>query len=183
MIGCHPYDVSKSCADLISIAYHKTYNLPVCVTRCGNFCGGGDLNFNRIVPGTIRSIIKGDRPIIRSDGTFVRDYIFVLDAVEAYLLLAEKMDDKTIHGEAFNFSNEIVLSVLEITQMIARLLNREDLQPNVLNIAKGEIKHQYLSAQKARDMLGWKPKYTIEEGLKETIKWYQCFFESQGKVK
>lgn len=183
LMGCHPYDVSKSCADLISIAYHKTYNLPVCVTRCGNFYGGGDLNFNRIVPGAIRSVIRNERPVIRSDGTFIRDYIFILDAVEAYLLLAEKMDDKSIHGEAFNFSNEIQLTVLEITQKILRLMNREDLQPKILNEVKGEIKHQYLSAQKARDILGWESRYTLEEGLKETIRWYQEFFEEQNKVK
>ena len=183
LVGCHPYDVSKSCADLIAVAYHKTYNLPVCVTRCGNFYGGGDLNFNRIVPGTIRSVIRNERPTIRSDGTFIRDYIFVLDAVEAYLLLAEKMDDKGIHGEAFNFSNEIQMTVLEITQKILTLMNREDLQPKILNVAKGEIKHQYLSAQKARGILGWKPRYTLEEGLKETIKWYQEFFEEQNKGK
>jgi len=176
LVGCHPYDVSKSCADLISIAYYKTYNLPVCITRCGNFYGGGDLNFNRIVPGTIRSVIKNERPVIRSDGTFIRDYIFILDAVEAYLLLAEKMSDKSIHGEAFNFSNESQKTVLEITREILRLMNREDLQPKILNIVKGEIKHQYLSAQKARDILGWRPKYTLEEGLKQTIRWYQDFF-------
>ncbi len=181
--GCHPYDVSKSCADLISIAYYKTYNLPVCITRCGNFYGGGDLNFNRIVPGTIKSVIRNERPVIRSDGSFIRDYIFILDAVEAYLLLAERMDDNGIHGEAFNFSNEIQMSVLEITQKILKLMNREDLQPKILNVVKGEIKHQYLFAQKARDILGWKPKYTLEEGLKETIKWYQQFFEEQSKVK
>ncbi len=183
LLGCHPYDVSKSCADLISIVYYKTYNLPVCITRCGNFYGGGDLNFNRIIPGTIRSVIRNERPIIRSDGTFIRDYIFILDAVDAYLLLAEKMDHKSSHGEAFNFSNEIQMSVLEIAQMILRLMNREELQPKILDIAKGEIKHQYLSAQKARDVLGWKPKYTLEEGLKESIKWYQDFFEEQNKVK
>ena len=181
LVGCHPYDVSKSCADLIAVAYHKTYNLPVCITRCGNFYGGGDLNFNRIVPGTIRSVIRNERPTIRSDGTFIRDYIFTLDAVEAYLLLAEKMDDKGIQGQAFNFSNEIQMTVLEITQKILSLMNREDLQPEILNVAKGEIKHQYLSAQKARDFLGWKPRYTLEKGLNETIRWYQGFFEEQNK--
>lgn len=183
LLGCHPYDVSKSCADLLSVAYYKTYKLPVCITRCGNFYGGGDLNFNRIVPGTMRSVIRNERPVIRSDGSYIRDYIFILDAVEAYLLLAENMDDKGIHGEAFNFSNEIQLTVLEITQKILSLMNREDLQPKILNVVKGEIKHQYLSARKARGILGWKPKYTLEEGLKETIKWYQEFFEAQDKAK
>ena len=180
LIGCHPYDVSKSCADLIAAAYFQTYKVPVCVTRCGNFYGGGDLNFNRIVPGTIRSVIRNQRPVIRSDGKLIRDYIFILDAVEAYIMLAEKMDDKKIHGEAFNFSNEIQMTVLEITQKILNLMNREDLQPEVLNIASGEIKHQYLSAQKARKILGWKPKYSMEEGMKETISWYQQFFAEHG---
>jgi len=180
-LGRHPYDVSKSCADLIAIAYHETYALPVCVTRCGNFYGGGDLNFNRIIPGTIRSVIRNQRPVIRSDGTFIRDYIFVLDAVEAYLSLAEKMDDKSIHGEAFNFSNEIQLTVLEVTRKILKLMKREDLEPVILNEVSGEIRHQYLSARKARDILGWKPKYTLEEGLKETIRWYQEFFAEQDR--
>jgi len=181
--GDHPYDVSKSCVDLLSVAYYRTYGLPVCVTRCGNFYGGGDLNFNRIVPETIRSVINGERPIIRSDGTFIRDYIFILDAVEAYLLLAEKMDDVDIHGEAFNFSNEIQKTVLEMTQIILRLMDREDLQPMILNEAKREIKHQYLSAQKARNILKWKPKYNLEDGLKETILWYQDFFNKYSEEK
>ncbi len=179
--GSHPYDVSKSCADLISIAYHKTYQLPVCVTRCGNFYGGGDLNFNRIVPGTIRAVIRNRRPVIRGDGASVRDYIYIADAVEAYLLLAEKMDIKDLHGEAFNFSNESQKTTLEITQEILRLMNREDLQPKILNVATGEIERQYLSAQKARRVLGWKPAYTLENGLRETIRWYQQFFHEQNK--
>lgn len=176
LMGRHPYDVSKSCADLISSAYHETYDLPVCITRCGNFYGGGDLNFNRIIPGTIKSVIRDERPVIRSDGTYIRDYIYVLDAVAAYLFLAEKMDDKSIHGEAFNFSNEIQKTVLEITRMILTLMGREDLQPQVLNTARGEIKHQYLSAQKAREVIGWRSKYTLVDGLKETIEWYRRFF-------
>jgi len=177
LCGCYPYDVSKACADLVANAYHKTFGLPVCVTRCGNFFGGGDLNFNRIVPGTIRSILKGEIPVIRSDGTYIRDYFYILNAVDAYLLLAQKMDDTSICGEAFNFSNETQMSVLQIVQMICRLMGRTDLQPEILNIAKGEIKHQYLSAQKARNILHWKPKYTVEEGLTETIAWYREFFK------
>jgi CDP-glucose 4,6-dehydratase len=176
--GAHPYDVSKSCVDLISIAYYQTYKTPVCVTRCGNFYGGGDLNFNRIVPGTIRSVIRGQRPIIRSDGTLIRDYIYINDAVQAYLLLAEKMDDRKLHGEAFNFSNEIQKNTLEITREILRLMQREDLAPEIRNTAAGEIKHQYLSAAKARKVLGWKPLYTLEAGLAETIAWYRDFFKN-----
>src|SRR4030042_992747 len=135
--GLHPYDVSKSCADLLAIAYHSTYQTPVCVTRCGNFYGGGDLNFNRIVPGTIRSVIFNERPIIRSAGTLIRDYIYILDAVDAYILLAEKMEEPTVHGEAFNFSNEIQLNVLEMTGKILEVMGRKDLEPTVLNEAKG----------------------------------------------
>ena len=176
--GSHPYDVSKSCADLLAFSYHNTYELPVCITRCGNFYGGGDLNFNRIVPGTIRSILSDERPIIRSDGTFIRDYIYIRDAVNAYLFLAEKMDELDIHGEAFNFSNEIQLTVLELTNQILRTMDKADFEPIVLNDVKGEIKHQYLSAAKAKSILGWSPAYTVEEGLKETIDWYKEFFKN-----
>ena len=176
LLGSHSYDVSKSCADLISQAYYKTYQLPVCITRCGNFYGGGDLNFNRIVPGTIKSVINNTPPIIRSDGTYIRDYFYILDAVEAYLFLAEKMDSLKIHGEAFNFSNEIQVTVLELTEKILELMDRKDLRPVILNEAKKEIKHQYLSAEKARTVLGWRPKYALEQGLKETIEWYREFF-------
>ncbi len=174
--GTHPYDVSKSCADLVSYTYYNTYKLPVCITRCGNFYGGGDTNYNRIIPGTIRSIIHNERPIIRSDGKYIRDYIYVKDAVSAYLQLAEKMEDDSILGEAFNFSNEIQLTVLELTRKILALSGREDLEPDIQNTASKEIRHQYLSAEKARNILDWHPIYTIYQGLQETIAWYRDFF-------
>lgn len=177
--GRHPYDVSKSCADLIAQSYHATYGLPVCITRCGNFYGGGDLNFNRLVPGTIRSIVADERPQIRSDGQYVRDYFYVKDGVGAYLLLAEKMDDEEIWGEAFNFSNEIQVTVLELTRRILALMEREDLVPEVLSEAKNEILHQYLTAQKARDRLDWAPSYSLDEGLKETIDWYKTHLKDR----
>jgi CDP-glucose 4,6-dehydratase len=179
--GSHPYDVSKSCTDLIALAYGNTYQLPVCVPRCGNFYGGGDLNFNRIVPATIRSVIFNERPVIRSDGTPIRDYIYILDAVEAYLLLAEKMEELPIQGEAFNFSNELQLNVLDMTRKILEIMRRKDLEPVILNEAKGEIKHQYLSAEKARKVLGWKSRYSLEEGLKETVNWYREFFQDDKR--
>jgi len=175
--GNHPYDVSKSCADLLAITYADTYELPVCVTRCGNFYGGGDVNFNRIVPGTIRSVLLNERPVIRSDGTLIRDYIYILDAVEAYLYLAEKMETLPIQGEAFNFSNEAQLSVLDITRKILEVMDRKDLEPLLLNTASSEINHQYLSSEKARNILGWQPRYSIEEGLGETVDWYREFFK------
>jgi CDP-glucose 4,6-dehydratase len=174
LIGKHPYDVSKSCTDLISLAYHKTYKLPVCVTRCGNFYGAGDLNFNRIVPGTIRSVLRGEAPIIRSDGTYIRDYFYVHDGVLAYLHLAELMHTKGIAGEAFNFSNEIQVTVKQLVDKILKLMGTK-LKPVVLNEVQGEIIHQYLSAAKARRMLKWEPRYTLDAALTDTIAWYTKF--------
>ncbi|MEQ9483876.1 GDP-mannose 4,6-dehydratase [Coleofasciculus sp. F4-SAH-05] len=173
--GEHPYDVSKSCADLICRTYFVSYNLPVCITRCGNFYGGGDLNFNRIVPGTIRSILREERPIIRSDGSYIRDYFYVKDGVLAYLHLAEQMERQEIWGEAFNFSNELQITVLELVEKIIRLMDRKELEPLILNQVKNEIIHQYLSAQKARQLLNWEPEYSLDEALKETIDWYRAF--------
>ncbi|USD83502.1 GDP-mannose 4,6-dehydratase [Bacillus safensis] len=174
--GKHPYDVSKSCADLISHTYYNTYGLPVCITRCGNLYGGGDLNFNRIIPQTIQLVLEGKAPEIRSDGTFIRDYFYIEDAVKAYLLLAEKMEEKGLAGEAFNFSNEIQLTVLELVDKILKAMGSE-LKPRILNQGTHEIKHQYLSAEKARKLLDWKPDYSIDEGLEKTIKWYRQFFQ------
>lgn len=171
--GKHPYDVSKSCADLIAQQYAASFGLPVAISRCGNFYGGGDLNWNRIVPGTIRSVLKGQRPIIRSDGSLIRDYIYVEDGVSAYLHLAEQMNNPQVVGQAFNFSNEIQVTVLDLTRRLLRLMNREDLEPDILNQVSNEIKHQYLSSEKARRILGWKPSFSLEEGLTRTIGWYQ----------
>jgi CDP-glucose 4,6-dehydratase len=174
--GRHPYDVSKSCSDLICRAYYETYRLPVCVTRCGNFYGAGDLNFNRIVPGTIRSIIKNEAPVIRGTGKSIRDYFYIEDGAMAYLTLAEKMEDQRVRGEAFNFSNELQISVLDIVNKVIEKMD-SDLEPILLGQAANEIEHQYLSAEKARKLLGWKPHYTLDEGLTRTIAWYRKFFE------
>jgi len=176
--GRNPYDVSKSCADLISQMYFYHYRLPVCVTRCGNLFGGGDLNFNRIVPGTIRSVFYNERPVIRSDGSYVRDYFYVRDAAKAYMLLAEKMDEVGIGGQAFNFGNDTPLSVLEIVNEVLSLMDRQDLGPVILNEATGEILEQYLSAKKAKEMLGWTPGHSLRDGLAETILWYKEYFSS-----
>ena len=173
--GNHPYDVSKSCADLIAHSYAVTYGLPVGITRCGNFFGGGDLNWNRIIPGTIRSILRGKQPIIRSDGRFVRDYFYVEDAAHANILLAENLArDRDLRGEAFNFSNEQPLNVLDIVNLILKLMQSK-LKPEIRNEAKGEIRDQYLSAAKARKTLSWSPLFTVEGGLKRTIEWYRKF--------
>jgi len=173
--GEHPYDVSKSCADLICRTYYVSYGLPVCVTRCGNIYGGGDLNFNRIVPETIRSALRDKQVVIRSDGSFIRDYFYAKDGVLAYLHLAEQMERREIWGEAFNFSNELQIPVVEIVRKILELMDKSHLEPIILNQAKNEIKHQYLSAEKARRLLDWKPEYSLDESLKETIQWYSDF--------
>lgn len=173
--GRHPYDVSKSCADLIAQSYAHTYGLPVVVTRCGNFYGGGDLNWNRIVPGTIRSVIRGERPVIRSDGQFVRDYFYVEEGARVYMMLAERLaQDAKLRGEAFNFSNEMQVTVLELVKKILGAM-KSDLTPDVRNEPIKEIRIQYLSAKKAREQLGWKPELTLDEGLKRTIAWYREF--------
>ncbi len=173
--GQHPYDVSKSCADLIAHAYAKSYELPVAITRCGNFYGGGDLNWNRIVPGTIRAILRGQRPVIRSDGRYIRDYFYVEDGAAAYMLLAERLASQPdLRGEAFNFSNELQVTVLDLVQAILNLMG-SDLTPEIRNEAANEIRHQFLSAAKARRVLGWTPLFTLEEGLARTIAWYQEF--------
>jgi len=177
--GRHPYDVSKSCADLIAQTYANTYNLPVVITRCGNFYGGGDLNWNRIVPGTIRSILRGQRPVIRSDGQFIRDYFYVEDGAAAYMLLAEKLVELNLVGHAFNFSNEIQLTALEIVERILTLMD-SPLTPDIKNEVTHEIRHQYLSAAKARQMLNWQPLFTIDQGLQQTVSWYQKFLVSVG---
>ncbi len=171
--GNHPYDVSKSCADLIAHTYHNTYETPVCITRCGNLFGPGDLNFNRIVPGTMQDILQDRNPVIRSDGSPKRDYVFVKDIVNAYMLLAAHMDDSAIHGKAFNFGTGEPISVLDLTLDILRVAGREDLVPDVKNSATGEILHQYLSSDRATEILGWRPAHTLSERLAETFAWYR----------
>ncbi|HED24810.1 MAG TPA: NAD-dependent epimerase/dehydratase family protein [Firmicutes bacterium] len=175
MQGRYPYDVSKSCADLIACSYHATYDLPVAVTRCGNFFGGGDLNWNRIVPGTIRSVLRGERPLIRSDGQYVRDYFYIEDGAAAYMLLAEKMaGNPSLAGEAFNFSTENQLTVLQLVKKILQAM-QSDLEPEIMGEAPCEIRRQYLSAAKARRMLGWAPLYSLDRALELTVDWYRRF--------
>ncbi len=170
--GRFPYDVSKSCADLITFSYFHSYGLPVAVTRCGNLFGAGDLNFNRLVPGTIRSVLNRERPVIRSDGSYIRDYFYVRDAVTAYLLLAERLEEQELAGEAFNFGTETPLSVMALVRKLLELMGEADLEPIVLNQASREILRQYLDCSKARALLAWAPEHTLEEGLRETIEWY-----------
>lgn len=178
--GRHPYDVSKSCTDLIALSYAHTYDLPVTVARCGNIYGGGDLNWSRIVPGTIRSLWNGERPVIRSNGLFTRDYIFVDDVVDGYIALAEQSEREGVRGEAFNFSPESQVSVLEITSAIQHVMKRPDLEPVILDQVQSEIKDQYLDSSKARQRLGWKAAYSLDRGLEATTAWYRTFLEANA---
>ncbi|NBO53112.1 MAG: NAD-dependent epimerase/dehydratase family protein [Actinobacteria bacterium] len=172
MNGDHPYEVSKSCTDLISTTYARTYGLPVTIARCGNIYGGGDLNWNRIVPGTFRSIIRGEQPVLRSDGTFVRDYLHVDDIVSAYLLLGERSHEDELKGQGFNFSDESPLTVMQIYLAICEAAGKSGLEPKVLNAAVGEIKDQYLDSSKAHNVLGWKASVSLSEGLSKSWQWY-----------
>ena len=174
--GDHPYDVSKSCADLIAYTYFHTYGLPVAITRCGNIYGPGDFNFSRIVPDTVRCMLANKPIEIRSDGKFTRDYVFVEDIANGYILLAEKLNVLKLGGEAFNFSDENPITVIELVKKLYQLDGKK---PNykILNQAKYEIKHQYLASQKARKILKWKPEFTLETGLKKAINWYTKYFK------
>lgn len=171
----HPYEVSKACGDLIAQSYHHTYGLPVAIARCGNVYGGGDLNWSRIVPGTIRSLIRGERPVLRSDGSFVRDYLYVRDAAAAYVSLADQLDGDGIAGEAFNFSDESPCTVLELVAAISEAVGTNGVEPVVQDSAVGEIHDQALSAAKARSRLGWSPRFDLAGGLEETVAWYRSF--------
>jgi CDP-glucose 4,6-dehydratase len=177
--GRHPYDVSKSCADLIASTYAETYKLPVIVTRCGNFYGGGDLNWNRIIPGTIRSVARGERPVIRSDGNYVRDYFYVEDGAAAYMLVAERLAScRDLAGEAFNFSNEIQITTLQLVEQILSVMG-SGLKPDIRDEVTGEIYRQHLNAGKARKVLGWSPLFDLSRGLALTMDWYQEFFRNE----
>jgi CDP-glucose 4,6-dehydratase len=180
LAGEHPYDVSKSCADLIAQSYARTWGLPVAITRCGNFFGGGDLNWNRMFPGTIRSILRNERPIVRSDGKYTRDYIYVEDAVDSYLVLAEALrQEPGLSGEAFNFSTGKPCNVLDIVNLINGQI-KSTLEPIILNEASNEIRDQFLNSDKAKDVLGWCPRFGLEEGIARTIAWYRSYFGVQG---
>jgi CDP-glucose 4,6-dehydratase len=179
LVGRHPYDVSKSCADLLGSAYYHTYHLPVAIARCGNIYGGGDLNWSRIVPGTIRSLLRGERPVLRSDGTPVRDYFYVEDAAAAYVTLAEQIDRPDVVGGAFNFSAESPVATRELVETIQAVMGAKHLLPVILGQAESEIKHQTLSAERARTILGWSARHSLSEGLARTVDWYREFLDGK----
>lgn len=173
LLAVHPYDVSKACADMLAISFYHTFAVPACVTRCGNFFGPGDTNWNRLVPGTMRSLIRGERPIVRSDGTPIRDYLYVRDGALAYLCLAEAMIvNPKIIGQTYNFSTESEITALDFVRLVAEVIGRPDLEPDVRATASNEIPHQFLSARKARAELGWAPQFAVREALEITARWY-----------
>lgn len=172
-----PYTVSKSCADLIAQAYIATYKMPICITRCGNFFGGGDLQFDRLVPSVIRAGLLKEKLVIRSDGKFIRDFLYVEDGAMATLKLAEMMNDKKIRGQAFNFSSEKPITVLDLVELILKKL-KSPVRPKVLGLKLNEVKDQHLSAKKAKKLMKWKPIFTFEEGLEKTIDWYVDYFKN-----
>jgi CDP-glucose 4,6-dehydratase len=178
--GQTPYDVSKSAADLLAQAYAVTYGLPVAITRCANLYGGGDLNWSRLMPGTIRSVLQGQAPVIRSDGTLLRDYLYVRDGVRAYMMLAEALDRPEVYGHAFNCGTDQPVSVLEMTRMIIKLSPHPELVPTILDDARNEIKDQYLDSAKIREMVGWEPTYSQEAALRETIGWYARYLAEEN---
>ena len=177
-LGRYPYDVSKSCADLIAQAYHHTYGVPVAIARCGNIYGGGDLNWSRVIPGTIRSLHFGTRPLLRSDGSCTRDYVYVEDAVAAYMRMAEMLDRAEVQGQPFNFGPEEPRSVRQVVATVSRIMHREDLQPELLDEVQAEIRHQHLNADKALRILAWRPQFTFEQGVSRSVLWYREFFRS-----
>ncbi len=179
--GQQPYEVSKSCADLIAQSYIHTYQLPVTIARCGNIYGGGDLNWSRIVPDAIRSCLRGVPLIIRSDGQFIRDYLYVKDVCRAYMRLAECMDNTEVQG-GFNFSPGKAVTVLELVEVIQDLMGCKDIPPIIQNTAQGEIRSQYLDSSRAHQLLNWQSEFTLEQGLTETIAWYRDYLTKTGKL-
>jgi CDP-glucose 4,6-dehydratase len=175
--GREPYAVSKTCTDLIAQTYAHTYGLPVAIARCGNVYGGGDLNWSRIVPGTIRSLFEKRSPVIRSDGTYLRDYIYVEDVVDGYLAIASALDGRSGPGRAYNISTEEALTVIELVDEIRRLMGCEQIPLDIRGTAKGEIHDQHLSAERARRELGWAPRFGLSNGLAATIRWYGDYLE------
>lgn len=172
LLGRHPYDASKVCTDVMAQTYARTYQLPIAISRCANIYGGGDLNFNRLIPETIRALASAKRPIIRSDGKFLRDFLYVEDAVQAYLVLGEAVLAGREHGEAFNFGADQPTSVLEVVRLLRDASEHPELEPDIRNEARGEIRDQYLSSAKAARVLGWKARVKLQQGLTDTTQWY-----------
>jgi CDP-glucose 4,6-dehydratase len=181
LLGTNPYDASKVCTDVLAQSYRATYDLPIGVARCANIYGGGDLNFSRLVPGTIRSTLRGELPVIRSDGSPIRDYLYVDDAVRAYLALAEQVTRGDSRRQVFNFGSDTPLSVRDLVVQILNACGAGDLQPDVRGVGTpaGEIDRQYLDSARARTLMGWNPEVALEMGLSRTVAWYREFLRTE----
>ncbi|MBI2426858.1 MAG: GDP-mannose 4,6-dehydratase [Candidatus Kerfeldbacteria bacterium] len=182
LAGKNPYDLSKTATDLLAQSYYHTYQLPITISRCGNFFGPGDLNWSRIVPGTFRWLLNKERPVLRSDGTLIRDYFFIKDVVSAYISLAENIHRPEVVGQAFNFGTEEKYTVLELVEMMRKIADCMDIEPEILGINRNEIPAQYLNCEKARTILHWKPQYTIYQGLEESYAWYKEFLTAEQRA-
>ncbi|MBI2209007.1 MAG: GDP-mannose 4,6-dehydratase [Deltaproteobacteria bacterium] len=178
--GLNPYDVSKVCADLLAQSYFHTYRVPVAIARSGNFYGPGDLNFSRVVPETIRYLIRDESPVIRSDGSYLRDYFYVEDAAEAFLTLGASLSKETVKGQAFNFGTGVPTPVLDVVNQLIALSGKKQIKPVILNQAAHEIKAQYLSCRKAQELLGWRHATDLKKGLAKSYSWYEDFFSKDG---
>jgi CDP-glucose 4,6-dehydratase len=178
LLGLFPYDASKACADIIARSFAHTYKTPVAVSRFANIYGPGDVNLSRIIPGTVVSALRDEAPIIRSDGTPIREFVYVDDVARGYLLLAEKIDEAA--GEAFNFGAGEPVQMLDLVKRIIKLAGKEgQVEPRVMLERKieREIDAQYLSADKAEARLGWRAEVSLDEGLKRTIDWYRTHLD------
>lgn len=184
LLGANPYDASKACAEMLVRSYRETFGLPVAVSRCANIYGGGDLNFSRLIPGTIRSVLRGERPVIRSDGTPTRDYLYIDDAVAAYLALGEQMAHPEVPGTAFNFGPGSPISPLDLVRCVLDLCDARDVEPDVRGRGSlpGEIDRQYLDSARAARVLGWQARIPLEGGLRRTVSWYRAFLASDGQL-
>jgi CDP-glucose 4,6-dehydratase len=173
LLGAHPYDASKAAADRLAQTYAATWGLPIGITRCGNLFGGGDLNWSRVVPGTVRSLLRGERPVVRSDGSPVRDWFYVEDGAAATLHLAARLlEDRSLHGQAWNLSAEAPLSVSALVAQITAQMGLE-VEPVIQGQGRGEIQSQRLDAAKARRRLGWAPRFSMAEGIDRSVAWYR----------
>ncbi len=180
LLGVNPYDASKACTDILARSYQRTFDMPLGIARCANIYGGGDLNFSRLIPGTIRSVLNGERPVIRSDGTPIRDYVYVDDAVSAYLTLAERLTRKDVRGNAFNFGTDSPIGALDLARLILEIAERPGLEPDVRGVGTpaGEIDKQYLDSGRARTSLGWVARVRLGDGLRRTLAWYRDFLRA-----
>lgn len=171
--GVFPYEVSKSITDMLVNTYKISYGLNVCTLRCGNIYGGGDLNWDRLIPGVIKWLLNNEQPILRTDGSFKRDWVYVKDVVEAYYLVGNKLLSNEVVSTAYNFAGVDYLSVLEVYKSLCTVIKGEYVEPKYLIDSKLEIPDQYLDSSKIENELGFKSRFSLDESINETVNWYK----------